>query len=235
MRYIEGYFPIPRKSVEKLKNSPNALSIYCLLRSWAPFKQTSVIISGKEIPISETQVLTGVGELSRWLGISPVSINKSIKLLRRLDIITSIENHHSCRLFTLDSTYDENSDTAISRIKKEELKTKNKKLKSTPKISDDENTLASEWLSWSLTVTPSIKASAHDFAVSISEFCRIEKISANDLRQIFEFIRKNEFWAKNAVSPAGLRTRSKNGLLKYQNILNDMKGKESQWSEVKRL
>ena len=62
---------------------------------------------------------------------------------------------------------------------------------------------------------------------AFAQACRKVRDSANltheGLAQVFVFISGDDFWKQNALSPAGLLAKSKNGLRKIDNILARMK------------
>lgn len=64
------------------------------------------------------------------------------------------------------------------------------------------------------------------FARSLVKVAKATDLNQAGVEALFKFIENDEFWRKNAVSPNGLLTKSKNGSRKIDNILNRMKPPE---------
>lgn len=109
------------------------------------------------------------------------------------------------------------------------------KPKATPKpkpLSPHDIDLGNRWYRWSVEVMPSIKASPASFSEaifatkrSLATQGRVDDLDGL-LDALFAFVQKDAFWGKNALSPAGLLAKSKNGLRKVDNILVSMRGRE---------
>lgn len=97
------------------------------------------------------------------------------------------------------------------------------------KYSDEDLSLAHEWLNYSKEFTPGEPNKAwtpERFATEIAKTKRVSGITHEDMIKALEFVRSDEeFWQTKALSPASLYGFSKsNGLRKIQNILTSMKG-----------
>lgn len=97
------------------------------------------------------------------------------------------------------------------------------KSNSTPKSADplDEG-LAREWFAYASAHSKTVRFSAK-WPDAIRQLRELDKVSLEDLRSALSFVQKDEFWKSNALSLPALRTRSKNGLLKIENILAKMR------------
>lgn len=88
--------------------------------------------------------------------------------------------------------------------------------------------LATEWMEWSVSQVPSFKPSREKYQKAFDDLCRVENMSEGMLRLIFEFVKKDEFWRKNAISPAGFMKISKNnGIRKINNVIASMRADKS--------
>jgi hypothetical protein len=87
----------------------------------------------------------------------------------------------------------------------------------------EDKQLAAEWHEYATFEMPWHDAPAswsiHKFAQEIAKVKRVMKISHNGLEELLAFVRQDDFWSKNALSPASLLNRSKNGNRKIENIL----------------
>lgn len=84
--------------------------------------------------------------------------------------------------------------------------------------------LASEWVTLAKAKTPWREYDAKKFATAIAETKRKVKITNEQMRSAFEWIKKDEFWINNAYTPMGLlKVSASNGLRKIDNILSRMR------------
>ena len=81
--------------------------------------------------------------------------------------------------------------------------------------------LAEIWLKWAHEKMPwsKEKFSVDKFYDALITIRNTTDLSADGLRAIFDFIRKDLFWKDQVVSPKSLLTASKNGLRKIDNVL----------------
>lgn len=78
--------------------------------------------------------------------------------------------------------------------------------------------MADKWADHAKTVIPSIKVHRVKWAAAMRQLRELEGMTEAEVEALFVFIRKDDFWRPNAVSPLGLRQKSKNGLRKLDNI-----------------
>jgi hypothetical protein len=78
--------------------------------------------------------------------------------------------------------------------------------------------LYNHWKKWSQTVSQTVKPNLQAWCEEFRKLREIDNLTHEEIWQIFTFIRKDSFWAKNCVSPLSLRKRSNNGKLKWENI-----------------
>jgi len=107
-------------------------------------------------------------------------------------------------------------------------KTRKKKVWPT---TDSDLAIGSEWLEFGLSEMPWKKNdkawTSERFGQAIAEIKSKTDLNDLGLREILKFIREDDFWVKNAVSPLGLLRKSeKNGNRKIDNILIRMKTPE---------
>jgi len=93
--------------------------------------------------------------------------------------------------------------------------------------------LAGRWLEFAKSRAPHLKFKIEEFADGIEHVCRNTPITFDQLSAVFDFIRQDDFWQKNALSPRGLMKRSdRNGLRKIDNILTRFKEKHGKYDAV---
>lgn len=98
--------------------------------------------------------------------------------------------------------------------RKKELKNTYTKSK---KYSPEDFELAKRWLE-ALRSQKSTTTEIETAADTIRKLQELDKRTPDQLATLFEFVKSDDFWSKNAVSPSGLRKRSANGLTKIENI-----------------
>lgn len=82
--------------------------------------------------------------------------------------------------------------------------------------------LATRWLEHAKSITPHIKADLHKWADAVRLIREQDKLTLDEVTKLFEWVKDDEFWSRNALSPQAVRGRSKNGLKKIENILARM-------------
>lgn len=90
------------------------------------------------------------------------------------------------------------------------------------RYTDADRALAADWASWASTRSKTVRPDIARWADTFRLMREIDGLTDPDMRAMFDFVRSDDFWAKNAISPAHLRARSKNGLLKHENLRNSM-------------
>jgi hypothetical protein len=111
-------------------------------------------------------------------------------------------------------------------------KPKVKKIKPQPDHEDME--LATDWLAFALAECPWQKSwTIEKFASAIQTLRQKTDLNSVGCRQVFEYIRKDDFWCKNAISPSSLLKKSNgNDLRKIDNILVRMRSKADRMGEA---
>lgn len=92
-----------------------------------------------------------------------------------------------------------------------------------PKASPSDLALAERWKAHALAVLPKLKADVGKWAESIRLMREKDGLSEQEVAEVFDFVRQDDFWRPNAISPQSLRGRSKNGLRKIENVLVAMR------------
>jgi hypothetical protein len=89
--------------------------------------------------------------------------------------------------------------------------------------------IAGKWHAWAMQCRPYlVSTSVKSFAKAIDEIMVRHSINPDGMLKIMEYVQRDEFWSKNAVSPCGLVKKSANGLYKIENILAQMQ-KDRGW------
>lgn len=84
---------------------------------------------------------------------------------------------------------------------------------------------ALKWHEWASKKMPWMKEkiTAEKFYNELMKIQSTTDLNDNGIEALFEFIKTDEFWSQNAISPMNLISKSKNGLRKIDNILLRMK------------
>lgn len=94
--------------------------------------------------------------------------------------------------------------------------------------------LAKEWLEWAKSQSPWNTAfTLHNFAEAILTIQRQGKFNHEPVRRLFEYIKRDDFWAKNAISPSGL-TKRKNGsdMRKWETVMHQMQANKDYRTKI---
>lgn len=93
--------------------------------------------------------------------------------------------------------------------------------------------LAARWLDFAKAQSPHIRFSLADFEEGLAHVCRNVPLTIEQLTMVFDFIRQDDFWRANALSPKGLMKKSsRNDFRKIDNILTRMKEKFGKYDDV---
>jgi predicted transcriptional regulator len=93
--------------------------------------------------------------------------------------------------------------------------------------------LAKDWLQWANKQSPwKTGFTLHNFAEAILTIQRQGKFNHEPVRHLFEYIKRDDFWAKNAISPAGLTKRKNGDMRKWETIMHQMKANRGYRTEV---
>ena len=84
--------------------------------------------------------------------------------------------------------------------------------------------LTQDWIDFARNSHPHLVANETDWSAALAGAVAYLKKDVHYLKAVFEFIKRNEFWQKNCISPMSLKTKSKNnGLFKIDNIIAAMR------------
>lgn len=96
--------------------------------------------------------------------------------------------------------------------------------KTKQKFSEDDTQIATEWAEWAQGSSKTVRPNLPHWAEVFRKIREIDGVKIEELRNMLQFVRSDEFWGPNAISADRLRQRSKsNGLLKHENIRASMK------------
>jgi hypothetical protein len=82
--------------------------------------------------------------------------------------------------------------------------------------------LADKWVSFAKGLAPHLRLRVPDCVDTFRKLRELDGFTEDQLEALFVFVRQDDFWRPNALSPIGLRKPSKNGLRKIDNILAAM-------------
>ncbi len=84
--------------------------------------------------------------------------------------------------------------------------------------------LATRWAEFACSVSRTVKPDPERWANTVRLMREKDGLTHADLDAMLAFVKSDHFWQHNAASLEGLRSRSKNGLRKCENILNAARG-----------
>ena len=96
------------------------------------------------------------------------------------------------------------------------------------KFEQEDLSLALEWISWSKETHPHLGTKPDEAADTLRKVRTLIERDHSQMKNIFEWIKKNDFWSTKCLSPIGLLKKSgSNGQEKITNLLADMSSKQS--------
>jgi hypothetical protein len=116
------------------------------------------------------------------------------------------------------------SNTPVKRKRKSPTITK-KKIPHEKNINDQIMSTAINWHEWTLVKAPWLKEniSPEKFYQGLLKIAKSVSLNESGIENLFQFVKNNDFWKENAISPMSLLNVSKNGLRKIDNILLQLK------------
>ncbi len=86
-----------------------------------------------------------------------------------------------------------------------------------------DSTMAAKWAAWALTVSNTVRPHPEKWA-AVFRLLRVrDGFTEAEIEAAFEFVKHDSFWSDKAASVESLRVRGKNGVFKFESILNSMK------------
>lgn len=233
-----------------------AYAIFIRLISWANYEPTKLYSKGDLITIERGQLLTSVRELADSFRFDRSTVERRLQALEKDNMIVRKVRHrgtiiticnydkYQCINDMRETDFSHTTSTTSatrpatpSALNKEVKNIRNKEVKNIPSANADFLGIAKSWLEFAQKEMPWKKAepkwSIEGFALELEKVSRLSGVTVSGLEEILEFIRKDEFWAKNAVSPFGLlKKSSKNDLRKIDNIITKMRTRQSRMSQA---
>ena len=116
------------------------------------------------------------------------------------------------------------SDTPVKGKRKKATITKEKVVDKN-NVNDEIMSTAIKWHEWTLAKAPWLKEniSPEKFYSGLLKIAKSVSLNESGIENLFQFIKNDDFWKENAISPMSLLTISKNGLRKIDNILLRLK------------
>jgi len=112
-------------------------------------------------------------------------------------------------------------------------KIKKEKIKMTKKISSDVIKFSENFIIYISNKDPRIKSDLGKSADTIDKLIRIDKYQLDYIKDVLKWAVRDDFWETNIYSLAPLRTKSKNGLSKFQNIANSFETSNKKTNNTK--
>lgn len=166
------------------------------------------------------EIQFNVALCSSILRVDTYDILTSLESLESLGVVTRPNPTESDRIVTLRNETERN---VTNKISKDISPTKRKRSAVLP--SEFDLTMATRWINWAAS-TGKITAEEinHKNAANTFRLMRtVNNIQEGQIEEIFQFVKGDDFWAKQALSPVKLRKKSdNNGLMKFRNILTAM-------------
>lgn len=191
-----------------------------------------------KLTLRKGQLCIGTREFADHIGITRQQLRRTIRDLANAQRITQQTTHQGTIITILNfdtyqPTFFETTQLRTNmRTEENQERTTNNELKennnikniSSPKVdrcSKFDHDLADQWFAWAKTQLHTIQPT-RDGAETIRKLREIDNLTETDLNALFQFVKKDDFWSSNALSPSGLRAKGKNGLRKFENIQRAM-------------
>lgn len=84
--------------------------------------------------------------------------------------------------------------------------------------SQEDLDLADQWSIFAQEVSRTVKPNREKWAATFRLMRTVDGLTDAEIREMLAFVRTSDFWKVNAASATGLRSRSKNDLMKHENI-----------------
>lgn len=84
---------------------------------------------------------------------------------------------------------------------------------------------AEDWATYAKEVSPTVKPDLAKWTHTVHLLKSRDGVTEEQLLLMLDFVRTDDFWRDKAASLEGLRSKSKNGLRKFENILAAMKNR----------
>jgi hypothetical protein len=93
--------------------------------------------------------------------------------------------------------------------------------------------VSENWFNWAKTECPHGKFKMDQFTLALTKMRVNFSLNENQINFILEFVQKDEFWGKNAISPASLLKASKSmpDITKLEQVINSLKHRKKSSSE----
>jgi hypothetical protein len=86
--------------------------------------------------------------------------------------------------------------------------------------------IAKEWLEWSSSISPpNVKLDEESFYQGCMKLIKSKEMRSEELRSFLHFLKNDDFWKHQSLTPIGFLKLSKNGLKKIDNALLAMRKK----------
>lgn len=247
-----GHVKLWRKSIDSgLIQSPNlwAFWSWCLLK--ATWKNRSVVMNMQTINLLPGQLVFGRKAASKELNMSEQTIRTCLEKLKKLKNITiqstshysiisvvNWDNYQGCQPtdnHLINQPPTSRQPAANHKQEVKEIKEgKEKDLLSDSPESDQKEKIDDE-IVYFVTGFQNAVAENHgakapritDSLIKNGSSCidKLIRLDGFEKEEVFNAIRwayKDSFWSNQVFSMASLRTKGKNGLMKFQNIMNSM-------------
>ncbi len=237
-RFTSGWLPIPREWTDPdhpIGRDGAASSVLIKLCLIANRVDTATLKQG--------QVMTSLGEIMGLTGLSQKQVRRALSALEEGHAVGTQRAHRGSTITILN--YKEmfciNDEQGTQRARKgqhigqgtrDKAAENNHKEdiyppKSEPKpprkatggpIDSSDFSLAKDWHDWASKRLPTLKPALERAADVFRKAREVDGLSHDQLRALFEFVKKDGFWSTKVYSPLGLRQKSGNGLTKLENI-----------------
>ena len=239
MRHTGGWIKLHRKIEHSwVANDVIALALWDTLLRWAHHNDSKIKLAGNITKIKAGQLVTGASELARKFNLDRRTVTRRLNLFEESEMIDQQVTNKG-RVITIINweSYQSNScnsdqlmpntmpNTMPNQVplSGEDKKIRSKEVKNIYIPFDLD--IATRWINWAISEGKigEKDSNLESCADVIRKLRTIDKIPEQKISEIFEFVKTDDFWSKAALSPSGLRKKSKNNdLPKYRNIMTAM-------------
>jgi hypothetical protein len=231
-----GFIKMPRRLFWTwLGRDPQAFAIFTYLVMSANIEDGHQPVKRQRVFLKRGQLVTGAGKIAAHLGLHRRTVGRCLDYLAAENTIVQQVSHHGriitiCNFDEYSGRFDGDCPTDVPQSVQqkshqnghtERREEERERKKYTPDPLD--LAFANEWAAYAKEVSPTVRPDANKWAYTLQLLKERDGVTDQELVDMLAFVKDDAFWRNQAASLEGLRSKSKNGLKKFENILAAMK------------
>ena len=235
-RHTSGWVKLHRQiMVSPIYQDGYALAIFTTILCWANYKPGKTIVNKQLVHLDRGELATSTLELASRFGWDRKTVERKLLLLEKNGTIVQRTSRHGriiaiCNYEKYQGDDDDDGTTVgttVGTYSEEDKKRRKKELRVNPQLAPKgsggtplpcDYALGDSWWDFAYSVVPTMKRNREASANAIRLMREVDGLTEAQIRETLEFIRGDQFWRQQALSPVALRGRSKNGLKKLENV-----------------